>query len=779
MKSQITITMLSLAMAALAANANVDRQRVVRATDRAQAPVEHFGGVTKAPRLNTAEGSVTADFTVRGNDALSPVLVYGFDDGFGGWTPTNGKYVTWTTKRVAEAGNAKSFSNINPNDVASLYVEGPYQTYRRETSSIVSPTFEVPANGMLHFYVGFSQNYDDVCRLNLSASSDNFATETTLWNSKEENGEKPWRWHEISIDISSLAGKTIALKLTYGPGSSDSFNTGGYLGDFSIDDITVSGMKALESLSVTTGDKIELVDISKGDVKSRSWSMPGAVPSTSTDANPVIYYTADGNYDISLTVTDTNGLTSTVTRPAFVKVTGTAPVAKIVPPATFRYSSTRKYMVAPLVPVTYTDGSKGFPTDHTWTFTGVSPEAYQAVTSTEANPSVAYNYLHEQVATLDVSNSHGTSYDEVGVSVEYSGVATNMRPTDKATVFDMQDFGVFPGSNNRKITAFAEKFSKPSRPIVVSGAYVYFFKADALELVDQIRSVGVHLYTSKNGVPDKKLDSWWWNVNELDLPGTTGDLVGTSFPFTEAPVINDEFFIVVDGLPEYDSEGTCVSFGMAAFRGEGNTAYMLKNGVWTDVSTYFPAGANHTSYMIYPSVTHSVMAPLTTSDGVMAVGADAGTLTYQIFSIMGYESPIDSDASWLRVTSEPSGYTVDDLTIAYDALPAGTDEREGHLTLTDGATSMVVTIKQSRTNSVSAITVDGGVKVCPAVVDSSMTLTLGGNATRYQIYSSGGTLMHEASVPAGTSTVEVNASDFAPGVYVVVSDGGSAKFVKR
>ena len=59
---------------------------------------------------------------------------------------------------------------------------------------------------------------------------------------------------------------------------------------------------------------------------------------------------------------------------------------------------------------------------------------------------------------------------------------------------------------------------------------------------------------------------------------------------------------------------------MADFRDHGNTAYMLKDGEWRDVSTYFPAGANHTSYMIMPSIVHSVMSPMPVDREPLVVG---------------------------------------------------------------------------------------------------------------------------------------------------------------
>ena len=77
-----------------------------------------------------------------------------------------------------------------------------------------------------------------------------------------------------------------------------------------------------------TGEAITLADMSEGNPVAWKWTLPGAVPSTSTETSPSVYYTADGIYDISLEVTDADGNTASRTRTAFVNVTGTAPVAK-------------------------------------------------------------------------------------------------------------------------------------------------------------------------------------------------------------------------------------------------------------------------------------------------------------------------------------------------------------------------------------------------------------------------------------------------------------------
>lgn len=659
----------------------------------AKAPSEARATVTRmeapAPERN---GALSADFSIAGGTALTPVLTINFDDSqTHGWTLQNDNDVVWSIKKTT--GN-KDFSAIDPADAGSLHVEGPYQVYKRAISSATSPEIEVAPKSTLTFYVGFSLNFEDSSSLTLYAVDGD--EETVLWTSADEKGEKPWAWRKISVGLDAFGGKTVRLRFTYGPGSADSFGTGGYSGDYFIDGLSVNAPQTVESVSVMTGESISLLDLSEG-ATSWSWEMPGATPATSTDRNPTIFYTADGTYDITLTVSDDEGNKASKTRTGFATVTGTAPQARIIPPATFRNSANRLPLVAPQVPVTFIDGSTGFPTKHTWTFTGVEADPEAVYISEDENPSVGYAYLHKHAVGLEVENAHGKSADLCEVSVEYSAVATNMRPDDRATVKDMEDWGVFPGSNTRKITAYAERFSKPSRPLMIDGAYVFFDRAEATEVIDQIANVCVRLCKSDNGVPGEELDFMCWSVFELDLP-TDGLMVGTAFPFTACPIVDDEFFIVVDGLPEF-SDGCCVSFSMAEFRSEGNTAMMKKEGKWMEVPEYF--GANgHTSFMIYPSVNHSVMNILSgLTDGTVEVGAAPGEFEIELFSYMGYQTP-QTDADWLTMTSTPNDMTVDRLKFAFEALPAGMTERSATVTLTDGASQLSFAVHQSGTSRI-------------------------------------------------------------------------------
>lgn len=710
-----------------------------------------------------ADGDLKADFSRRGTADETTFWEECFENGLDGWTVEPTKEVTWQLKNAPTP-----FSSIREGDTQSLYTDVPYQVFKREISWVTSPEISIPDNAMLRCWLYFSLNWKDVCALEIHISTDDFATSECLYTSLDEEGEKPSQWRHVGVSLASYAGKKAKIRFKYTYGTDDEiFKTGGYQGDFYIDGIEITGAVPVTKIEAMTGEKIDFIDLSEGNPVSWQWSFPGATPSTSTEQNPTVYYTRDGDYDVSLTVTDAEGHTASLTKPGLVSVTGTAPVAHILPPATFRYATTHKPMVAPMATVTFRDASEGYPDSWQWSIAGVQPDNTAMLTADTESVDVNYYFQHDWGADLTVSNLHGTSSDRVEVSAEYSGSVNNLLPGDNLTTFDLEGSGTFPGSNSMGITRYAEKFSAPSVPAFIDGVTVFFTKNYTEELVDQIASVGVHLYTSENGLPGEKIESWWWDVFELDISQTPGMVQGTAFPFTTAPVVSDEFFIVVDGIPDTRWNAD-VAFAMAGFRGSDGTAYMEKDGKWIEVSSYFPAGHNHTSYAIYPSIRHSVIAPLPM--GAKAeVQADwkAGTYDFEYFSINGRKSA-ESDADWCRVVGEPNGMTVDTLKIEVDEKPNSIPERTATISVTDGATTMPVIVRQSGSNAIEGIS-DDTLRLAATAEQLTVTLPEEGRITVADI---SGRVLMERRLGAGTS--ELGLRHLPAGVYLVKARTASA-----
>lgn len=777
---------------AMAAGATAQQVQPARTVDGSFEPVARTRQFNKNAEplkiFATENNNLAAAFTCLNATTGTPTVVWSenfdnwdagtFADGSNGWKVENAEYFSWELTKTTDD---KAFSTIDPNDVQSLYIEGSFRIYERGYASVVSPSIAVPQNATFSGYAGFSYNLsEDYCTLTIFASDNDGETWSPIWSSLDDNSVRTWTWHKFDIDMTAYAGRSVKFKFEYG--NSAAYDNGGYMGDFTIDGLQLSQAGEMGSVDVQTGEIVKFADASTGNPTSWQWSFPGGTPSTSDEQFPEVYYTRDGTYDVSLTVGDGENTAST-TIEGFVNVTGTAPTAKIGLPATFRFdgnsdlAGTLRPMIAPLVPVQFHDASEGFPETREWSFTGVDPDPNTTTFSSEENPKVGYSYLHNQTVTLNVENSHGTSDTSADVTVEYEGFISNLLPTDLLTTFDLDGYGEFPGTNSFGITEYAEKFSKPSQPIAVSGVVVYFTQVEVAEddLWGNIADIKVAICKSENGLPGEELDFSSWRVLDLDKP-SGGTTMGNAFEFTRPVVIDDEFFIVVSGFPE-KTDDCAVAFAMAQFRDNSNTAYFMKDGEWRSAAEYFPAGANHTSFAVSPYIIHSVMTPM--SETPIKVGPVAGEATFEFYSYMGYETPVACDADWCRVVSEPNGMTLDEITIGYDALPTGVSSREATLTFTDGVGSVDVRIEQTPDGKVSILP-ESELKISPTLVVTTFTVDSESEGT-IEVIGTTGNIVYAGAIENGSTTID--ASGFAAGVYVVkttTANGiSTAKIMKR
>lgn len=788
MKKSILLSC-AIAMAAGATAQQVQPARTVDGTFEPVARTRQFNkNVEPLKIFATENNNLAAAFTCLNATTGTPTVVWSenfdnwdagtFADGSNGWKVENAEYFSWELTKTTDD---KAFSTIDPNDVQSLYIEGSFRIYERGYASVVSPSIAVPQNATFSGYAGFSYNLsEDYCTLTIFASDNDGETWSPIWSSLDDNSVRTWTWHKFDIDMTAYAGRSVKFKFEYG--NSAAYDNGGYMGDFTIDGLQLSQAGKMGSVDVQTGEIVKFADASTGNPTSWQWSFPGGTPSTSEEQFPEVYYTRDGTYDVSLTVGDGENTAST-TIEGFVNVTGTAPTAKIGLPATFRFdgnsdlAGTLRPMIAPLVPVQFHDASEGFPETREWSFTGVDPDPNTTTFSSEENPKVGYSYLHNQTVTLNVENSHGASDTSADVTVEYEGFISNLLPTDLLTTFDLDGYGEFPGTNSFGITEYAEKFSKPSQPIAVSGVVVYFTQVEVAEddLWGNIADIKVAICKSENGLPGEELDFSSWRVLDLDKPSGSSAM-GNVFEFTRPVVIDDEFFIVVSGFPD-KTDDCAVAFAMAQFRDNSNTAYFMKDGEWRSAAEYFPAGANHTSFAVSPYIIHSVMTPM--SETPIKVGLAAGEATFEFYSYMGYETPVACDADWCRVVSEPNGMTLDEITIGYDALPSGVSSREATLTFTDGVGSVDVRIEQTPDGKVSILP-ESELKISPTLVVTTFTVDSESEGT-IEVIGTTGNIVYAGTIENGSTTID--ASGFAAGVYVVkttTANGiSTAKIMKR
>ena len=667
-----------------------------------------------AKRMSKVEAeSQQASFTILCDDAMKAVWTETFD---GAYTNNKGQLVVdnWTFDQgegsvVTFTFEDKGFNSYDENDKYSLHIDGPYQAYKRTIgSATTAKAITVPANAQLTCWVFSAPTWNSYVVLDLSISDDDFATQTSLWKSSEIT-EGKGEWRKVTADLSAYAGKTIKLRFTYGPGTDDNFNTGGYMGDFYVDGISISGLQPIDGITVKAGDELKFVDITPGNVTAREWSFPGGTPETSTDAQPTVYYKKGGTYDVTLSVTTDDG-TTVVSHEGFVEVEGVAPVAGIKYPCTFRDITLRQRMVAPFMPLHYEDASEGFPTESTWTFMHESEVTGDMIIPT-VYKGFSVDYTHEKVGTYYVTHiaQNDEAYDFVDQpeTSTFASLATNFMPDDGYQTNFVDGDITLPGANKLGITAWAEYFSKPSVPSVMDAVLVNFTKASADELTDQIANVTFYLYSCENGLPGEPLEMLdSWTMSELNYAMTTND--GTvTLELNKSYLINDDFFIVIEGIPEKNDNLEC-AIAMAPMRNEGNTAYMLNKGTWRPMTGYLqPAPGGQTSLAVFPYFTHSVISlcdvndkgEVTPKEAVVLLPRDGGAFSQPIFANRGITSFGTPEASWLKVTNTPETdwevkETVEKMEMECDAMPEGMDTRETTLTVGDGATTLTLRIVQ-------------------------------------------------------------------------------------
>lgn len=160
------------------------------------------------------------------------------------------------------------------------------------------------------------------------------------------------------------------------------------------------------STNICEGDCIDFSDNSAGiNISDWNWTFNGATPVSSTDQNPTnVCYSAAGNYDVTLSVTDANGTDDITQSITVTTCTSNPPVADFTADTT---------VICKGDCISFTDLSTGDPTSWNWTFEEGSPSS-----SIEQNPSqVCYDSVGTFDVTLTVTNSNGTDQTTTSITV--------------------------------------------------------------------------------------------------------------------------------------------------------------------------------------------------------------------------------------------------------------------------------------------------------------------------------------------------------------------------
>ena len=151
-----------------------------------------------------------------------------------------------------------------------------------------------------------------------------------------------------------------------------------------------------DAQTILENEEISFYDNSSNTPTSWSWVFEGGTPATSTSKNPTVSYSTEGNYGVTLTVSNAGG-TDSITMQNFVTVN--RPV--VLPVANFTSSTTS---VETGESVTFTDISENNPYAWLWEFEGGTPGS----SNQQYPPNVTYNTPGNYQVKLTVTNNDGS-----------------------------------------------------------------------------------------------------------------------------------------------------------------------------------------------------------------------------------------------------------------------------------------------------------------------------------------------------------------------------------
>ncbi|MCM1107517.1 MAG: choice-of-anchor J domain-containing protein [Clostridium sp.] len=494
-------------------------------------------GAPASAMLLTAHNreGIRADFTAQ--ECTATIYGNGFDtaEDFAAWTLSPTSTSTW--KRGTLIYGVPAFSSIQADSRSSLVIE---QDGSKQDESITSPAIAIPQNAQCSFYSAFAGIWlyygSYKLYVNTGDGQSHQLFDSFLW--AQDNAVDEARWRKFTFDLAPYAGQTVTFTFAYE-------GTGGE--DMMIDDFRVMQLTTGEDarVSISEGEDIHLTDLSTGNPVKWEWSMPGAETETSAEQNPTAVYPAAGTYDVTLTVTDAEGNTSTLTREGFVTVTMQAPQAVIGLPEGGYLSPFASIFVPTQTPLTFTDLSAGNPTDRTWTFTGTD-----ITTSGESEVSVTYPTAGTYSVDLEVSNAAGTSktYYE-GICAGGEQYIWNIEVSENTSLapVTLGYYGYYGGTNWLGMEAFGERFEKPMTSGKISSVDVYFAQTAT---VTPDADITVSVMGETDGLPGNVLATATVKAGDLK----SGEYEPTTFTFDAPVAVSEAFFITVSGIPANTQE---------------------------------------------------------------------------------------------------------------------------------------------------------------------------------------------------------------------------------
>lgn len=501
--------------------------------------------------LNVSAEDLNASFLSEKSSV--PYYEQGFDttDSFSTWSlQSSNYYYTWYISEGLSGGI--SFKSIDPASENSLAIDYAYGQDLDET--ITSPEITIRNNSTVEFYNYFSPVWL------YEASWTFYATDVATGDTVQFLNQFRWantvgydetKWTKFSFDLDRIEGKTVTFSFRYqGNGGTDQLIDG-----FKVVELSDAADSKIELFE---GESVQFIDNSTGNVTSWNWEFEGGTPSTSTEQNPTVRYDKAGTYNVKLTVSDGTSTTS-ATREGYVEVKQQQPNALIGMPEEGYLSPFAAVFIPTNVPVQFRDLSTGNPTSWLWTFKGVDPE-----TTTEQNPTVTYKEKGIYSLSLEATNEAGTDSDAMLYAVQAGGAQyiwnLEIGESENLEKVALGWYGNYAGTNWLGITAFAEKFKKPLATAEIDSVNIYFI-SNTTVTPDATITVSIRNADATTGAPGEVLASGSFKAGDIAYSDDT--FLATSVKLNTTAQVNDEFFVVIEGMPNNTDEETYASDDLA------------------------------------------------------------------------------------------------------------------------------------------------------------------------------------------------------------------------
>lgn len=676
-----------------------------------------------------------------------------FDKGMDGWEIKSMNEERFHWKWRNDLTGNKSFKGIDPDDRASLFIEGVYAARQGEQDErLISPAVRIPENATLKFYGGYGLGSFSVMSIKLKISADAGESWTEIWDAETgSTGGNAFAFRLVKIDLEVYKNKSVKLMWEYKARATMENSAS----DFVLDGIAIVTPGELNSKQITAGESVRFYNTSAGDPTSLLWTFEGGTPAASTENNPVVYYYRSGSYSVSLKVSNPEG-TDTKTVENAVIVDAIPPVARIGAPTQLKARESRNYFVPYREEVQFQDRSENFPDHWSWAFTGGD-----VITSkSDEKPVVFYDQAGNYKAALTSRNSKGEDSDEIDLEAGFSSFVWNMNKDETVTDYFQTDRNEYFPGNNTRIEAYAEYFDKPAAPALLDSLVIRFVGYQLGEdILHQIGSIQVKIHKAENGQPGEMIA--WTFYDNIDINYDQGAPSGISFGNDLPCIIDFPFFVVVEDLPMSNADGLKLVMGMASWRNDGNTAYLKKKGEdrFIPADSYFGKD-KQTSYWIAPRLKYMILHP---EKKELSFEKDQSEQTVGIYA--RFEWSAESDQEWCKVMSTVVGET-GSVTIACDRNKAS-ETRQANILLTNGGITKIIRVTQEKGDGTGLENATKSSNRAFMDKNGNLNIEYTENVNSFSLYTIDGKKILEDRLPDGDSNRTYPTNHLPKGVYII------------